>query len=1704
MKIILLLVLCCFFWASIAFVKEIGFIEDFSLSADRNVPLKQLIPGTEEYYYYTCLNHLNNARFKDTDELLKLWLKRYGRTNLVKEIENRKALLEYENHPNDSLKYLKTELGLLFNHQKEIAEKNPDLPSSLDANLIKRETLFKKAIDWHGNTGDGFEEKSFCWLFTQPIHPDLRRHILTRLTQPYYKNLAQHIADDLAYQYSSGFGSLDIHHHLLNEQLDELARLVPDLLNQTAFVNAYLIRLKPSNDVNMEFDQKEKQLYLERLWEFVSTLHPSHNSLKVSVLYHRLVFDQSQGIYDKDRFMAYLALPKHASYINRDYLKKADIKPYVADLNQNFTKSIIFQPIHNDEPLVRDYLMQFMLNESDYKLYLPYISDSYLKECFAETKIVNGIADMEKWYSMLPFDKYQALKERIDIDFAKNNKVLVDVNDKIEFDAYIKNVKKLIVKVYKINTLSFYQTSHQEINTDIDLDGLVPNHEYVLTYDEPNIRRVLRHFEFPELKDKGVYVIELIGSGKSSRALIRKSKLRFIEKTTIAGHEFTMIDEKNNLVQPATIYIGQHAYKTNEKGTILVPYTTSPKKESVILAQGNFASLDFFNHQSEEYSLSAGIYVDREALLKQNKAKVLIRPCVTVSGSMASVKVLQEITLQIDSVDLDGIASSKEINKFTLYDDKESIYEFSIPERLNSLRFELKAKVKNISQNKDQTLSVSQTFTFNEIDKTETIECLHLSRLSAKDECYVLDLLGKNGEPLAQKPVYLSLKHQDFTDLIEITLKTNENGRIFLGKLDGITSIHAKLSEQVVREWNLLSSNDSYYSFLNSHGETTILIPYMGNQATPNYDELGLLERRGGEYCKDWFAAITIKDGFVQLNNLPAGDYEFFFKQLAKKIQIKITGKAEDVKAGYVISSNRFLELKQPKPIQISSIQDEGNQIKLKVENSSAYTRVHVFANRYIPAFSPFECMANIPLVEPASMISLPINNVYLGGRDIGDEYRYVIDRQYVTKYPGNMLKRPGLILNPWAISDTQTQTQTAKPGEQWRQSTPAPSAKISRPEMEITNPILYTDFANLDFLATTAVCLSNLKPDQEGMITLDKSQFKDKPNLNIIAIDIEHTAYQTYVIQEKEFTFPQTKDLKLVLSLNPANHYTEKKNIAVVPTSSEFTLEDILTSEFEAYDSLDKVYRLFTTLSHDANLAEFAFILKWPQLSDAEKIEKYSTYSCHELNFFLFNKDPEFFQKTIAPYLKNKKDKTFLDYVLLFFAGDTKLKAKIGEFSDPWEYLNLNAVEKILLSKICDDSHTQRHIKDVLDLVPVDIEHVNFLFNTALKTSSLDTDKGFGFEDAKKKLEDKMAYDEPRFLRTKSESGERFMREAEEEMDMDEVVRSEEKSRRSLKAQSAPPVAGAMAPPSIAGADYFMEKRKDAQRFYQKLDKTKEYAENNYYHVLIEHQNADRIKPNRFWLDYATAEKNKPFFSPHIAEASTNFSEMMLALAVLDLPFTAKEHQTTFTQNKMVLKSASPLIMYSKEIKETTESKANHQILVSQNFFRLSDRYLYENNESIEKYVTEEFLPEVVYGCHIIITNPSTAKKKLDVLLQIPQGSLPVNQSHYTDSLHIDLGSYQTQTIEYYFYFPQKGKYSHFPVHVSQNENLIAYTEPFTFNVVETLSKIDKTSWDYISQHASDSDVLAYLEKNNIHRVNLERIAFRLKDKGFFTKLIR
>src|SRR5882724_11266537 len=85
--------------SSPAWADDVGYVEDFALAKDRTTALAQLIPGTEDYYYYHCLHYLNTEQYAKVRELTRPWLSRFGQTPRLTEIQTRHALLTYTQNP---------------------------------------------------------------------------------------------------------------------------------------------------------------------------------------------------------------------------------------------------------------------------------------------------------------------------------------------------------------------------------------------------------------------------------------------------------------------------------------------------------------------------------------------------------------------------------------------------------------------------------------------------------------------------------------------------------------------------------------------------------------------------------------------------------------------------------------------------------------------------------------------------------------------------------------------------------------------------------------------------------------------------------------------------------------------------------------------------------------------------------------------------------------------------------------------------------------------------------------------------------------------------------------------------------------------------------------------------------------------------------------------------------------------------------------------------------------------------------------------------------------------------------------------------------------------------------------------------------------------------------------------------------------------
>src|SRR5205807_323775 len=133
-------------------------------------------------------------------------------------------------------------------------------------------------------------------------------------------NLSKLVSDDLSAPHPQSFGAYNVHRQMTLAQLDDLLKFKPKLLNETAFVTAYITKLQPGTDDDWKRDRKLARAYLERLQAFADRLDEVHNALKAHIAYHRLIFDRAEGNYSKDRFVEYLKLPRGQSYMHKRLL----------------------------------------------------------------------------------------------------------------------------------------------------------------------------------------------------------------------------------------------------------------------------------------------------------------------------------------------------------------------------------------------------------------------------------------------------------------------------------------------------------------------------------------------------------------------------------------------------------------------------------------------------------------------------------------------------------------------------------------------------------------------------------------------------------------------------------------------------------------------------------------------------------------------------------------------------------------------------------------------------------------------------------------------------------------------------------------------------------------------------------------------------------------------------------------------------------------------------------------------------------------------------------------------------------------------------------------------------------------------------------------------------------------------------------------
>jgi hypothetical protein len=93
---------------------------------------------------------------------------------------------------------------------------------------------------------------------------------------------------------------------------------------------------------------------------------------------------------------------------------------------------------------------------------------------------------------------------------------------------------------------------------------------------------------------------------------------------------------------------------------------------------------------------------------------------------------------------------------------------------------------------------------------------------------------------------------------------------------------------------------------------------------------------------------------------------------------------------------------------------------------------------------------------------------------------------------------------------------------------------------------------------------------------------------------------------------------------------------------------------------------------------------------------------------------------------------------------------------------------------------------------------------------------------------------------------------------------------------------------------------------------------------------------------------------------------------------------------------------------------------VLNQRFFDPKNRYSYdEEGNQVEKEV-ETFLIQKPYAVQTLITNISGSNLELQLLMDIPEGSIPLLSHEQTQIINVSLPAYNTKSFERTFYFPE------------------------------------------------------------------------------------
>ncbi len=1496
---------------------------------------------------------------------------------------------------------------------------------------------------------------------------------LKRVDGPYISGLDQLVISELNSRADKDrrFGDLAAHNFLTLAELQTVGNRVKAVADDNAYVQAVLRRLRPDADSDPSQQVDVRLDYLKRVEAYVRTLPPSYNSLKASSAYRLLEANLAADEFDRELFLRYLQLPRSSPIVHPVWARRPIQK---ANLSDNFMDLAMLPPIVDEQPLVRTYLEHFLKDAANADAFSEYLQPEYLRRVFAETKLLNGVGAEDQWYKLLSASQRQAIRDATELRLAPQNKIRYGSDDPTELIVDVKNIDELVVRIYEINTVSYYRTHEQLLDTDIDLDGLVATHEQSLDFNQPAVQRHREVLKLDQISGRGVWIVDLVGKGLRARAMIRRGQIHHVDSTIADGMLFTIIDENRQPIGGATMLVGGREFIADEQGRMSMPPVVDNVNRRAVISDGKLAEQIRFRHLRETYQLTAGMYLDRALVQSGGMARLLIRPRLAMSGQLIDPQTLTDVSVRIQATDLENLSTNREIDDVEVDQNGELVVPFRVPARLAQLSVTLTGRVTSLATNQQQTLQSSRSWDIAGIRRTHHT---HDTFLTRDGDNYVIEVRGRSGELVPHATVNVSVQTDTRNAPVEQTLQSDANGRVGLSALPGVKTIRYGVPAGLQHERDLQLNQVVWPNEIHTTTDDPLQLPLAEDldDAAARYR---LLEIRGGQYHVDRTKSLSVDQGLLKIGKLPAGDYQLVDRQTSVRTQLVVV--AGPIRSGVATGIVRHRSVAPSVPVGIATVKRADGDIKIQLSGNTKSARVHVYASRFFAATSP---LSQLHLPFPrlyGRNLSLPRCG-YVGDLRLGDEYQYVLRRRYAAKYPGVMLPQPSVILNPWETEETVNTSQSARGGE----APPRSAAPPAAPDMEAARKraasraqITSSDF---DFIADPGALVANLRADENGVVTIPADVVKGLPLVQIIVSDPVNLLQRTITGPLAEL---ETVDLRLAKALDQDKPLSFERAVSIVSKDEPLDIDSLGSAQLQVYGSFGELMTLYKTLVGDPRLADFDELATWHTLEPGAKSAAYARLASHELHLFLWSYDRPFFDEVVRPYLENKKEKQFLD--------DWLLEKDLAAYTKLWRYNQLNAAERALLALRLPETRemVRRELRETIAQQDINYQLIRNQIESALKQDGLvEMDKRVSGRSRNAQADDMMMEMMDGAVDSFAAAAPSSRALRIEKLKLAEAKGQSRNAANALQAEFGGRMGG-MGGGGFAG-----------KAFYRDLDSTKQWAESHWDRVRTVGGPlpASLIDTDPFWLDLASGELDSIGVSSNLLRPVGNRHAALVALAMCGLPLKAGEVGLP-TEPNQKYSPAHAVAVVTKRLKLLEAAEEESSILVGQRFARLDQ----VDNKKKPSEEPNEFLTGIAYQGQTVISNPTAERQIVDVFWQIPAGSIALGGGQRTDSRTITLEPFAVQAIQYQFYFPAAGQYVHYPATVAVDGKLIARGTEKRFDVVDEPSEDDRITWEKIARTGTPAQITEFLATANLRELDWMLVAHRMADQEVYQVIIK